>query len=82
MFGKKLGLHVIDFPSGRFGYVGSIPIDCCRRLKADRSAILGGRAIREGEELVEYRTMTFETQQEAIDHAVSCGHEPKLPVAA
>lgn len=82
MFGKKLGLHVIDFPSGRFGYVGSVPIDCCRRLKADRSAILGGRAVREGEELVEYRTMSFETQQEAIDHAVSCGYEPKLPVKA
>lgn len=82
MFGKKLGLHVIDFPSGRFGYVGSVPIDCCRRLKADRSAILGGRAVREGEELVEYRTMSFETQQEAIDYAVSCGYEPKLPVKA
>jgi len=47
MFGAKLGLHVIQFPSGRFGYVGSITVDCCRRLEADRSAILGGRAIRE-----------------------------------
>jgi len=82
MFGAKLGLHVIQFPSGRFGYVGSIPVDCCRRLEADRSAILGGRAIREGDELVEYRTMTFDTEQEALDHAASCGYEAKTPVAA
>lgn len=82
MFGGKLGLHVIKFPSGKYGYVGSIPVDCCRRLKADRSAIMGCRAVREGEELVEYRTMVFETQKEALDHAFNCGHEPKLPVAA
>jgi hypothetical protein len=82
MFGAKLGLHVIQFPSGKFGYVGSIPVSCCRRLKADTSAVLGCRAIREGDELVEYRSMIFETEQEAIDHAVACGFEPKLPVKA
>lgn len=82
MFGGKIGLHVIQFPSGRFGYVGSVPASCCKRIQADRSAILGCRAIREGDELVEYRTMVFETQKEAISHAKSCGYEAKLPVAA
>ena len=82
MFGAKVSLHVIQYPSGRFGYVGSVPADCCRRMKADRSAVLGGRAVREGEELVEYRSMAFETQKEAIDHAASCGYEAKTPVAA
>jgi len=82
MFGAKLGLHVIQFPSGRFGYVGSIPLSCCRRLIADTSAVMGCRAIREGGELVEYRTMTFDTEQEALDHAASCGYEAKTPVAA
>lgn len=82
MIGSKVGLHVIKFPSGRFGFVGSIPVSCCRRMKADKSAIMGGRAIREGDELVEYRTMTFETEQEALDHADSCGYEAKTPVAA
>jgi len=82
MIGSKVGIHVIKFPSGRFGFVGSIPVSCCRRMKADKSAIMGGRAIREGDELVEYRTMTFETEQEALDHAVSCGYEAKTPVAA
>jgi len=80
MFGKKLSLHVIQFPTGRYGYVGSIPKDCCRRLLADKSAIMGQRAVREGDDLVEYRTMTFETEQEAIDYAMERGYEPKLPV--
>lgn len=82
MFFGNVGLHVIKFPSDRFGFVGSIPVSCCRRMKADRSAVMGGRAIREGDELVEYRTMTFETEQEALDHAVSCGYEAKTPVSA
>lgn len=80
MFGAKLGLHVIEFPSGRFGYVGSIPVSCCRRLIADSSAVFGGRAVREGDELVEYRTMTFDTEQEALDHAASCGYKANTPV--
>jgi hypothetical protein len=25
--GKNLGLHVIQFPSGKYGYVGTVPID-------------------------------------------------------
>tara|TARA_R110000782_G_scaffold99832_1_gene185781 strand:+ start:484 stop:732 length:249 start_codon:yes stop_codon:yes gene_type:complete len=81
MFGSNIGLHIIKFPTSRFGYVGSVPASCCKRMKADRSAVMGGRAVREGEELVEYRTMSFETQKEAIDHATMCGFEAKLPVA-
>ena len=82
MFGSKVGLHVIQFPSGRFGYVGSVPASCCKRVKANRSAIMGCRAVREDGEMVEYRPMSFETQKEAIDHANACGFEAKLPVAA
>ena len=81
-FGSKVGLHVIRFPSGRYGYVGSIPVTCCRRLPADKGAIMGGRSVREGDELVEYRTMTFDTEQEAIDYAEGLGFEVKTPVEA
>ena len=72
----SLGLHVIKFPSGRFGYVGSIPVDCCRELPADTAAIMGCRTRRNAAgELGEYRTLTFDTEQEAIDHATAQGHE-------
>ena len=80
MIGSKVGLHVIQYPSGRFGYVGSVPASCCNRVQANRSAVLGCRAVREGEELVEYVPMAFDTQQEAIDHAIMCGFEAKLPI--
>jgi hypothetical protein len=80
MFGAKIGLHVIKFPSGRFGYVGSLPTSCCRRVKATMSGIMGGRAIREGKGLFEYSSMVFGTQKEAIEHATSLGLDPKLPM--
>lgn len=69
MFGN-LGLHVIKFPSGKFGFVGRIPVTCCRELPADRNAIMGQRAVKNARgELVEYRTMVFDTEQAARYHA-------------
>ena len=45
MFGN-VGLHVIKFPSGRYGYVGSVPSSLGNEVKANRSDIMGGRAFR------------------------------------
>ena len=41
-----LGLHVIKFPSGRYGYVGSIPRDLGHEKPASDSDVMGGRSYR------------------------------------
>ena len=47
--GANVSLHIIEFPSGRFGYVGSIPTDLGKKVPADRAAILGCRSFRDPE---------------------------------
>jgi hypothetical protein len=77
MFGQ-IGLHVIQFPSGVYGFVGMIPIQLCRELPADRSAVMGQRAVRNAAgALVEYRTMLFETGVAAVEFAVNAGFQPR-----
>ena len=68
--GAHVSLHIIEFPSGRFGYVGSIP--------ADRAAILGQRAFRDPEtnDPMMWKAPSFETVEAAIAHAKDRGHSP------
>ncbi len=75
MFGAgSMGCHLIQFPSGRFGYVGSLPTVLATAVKATTSAVLGCRAYRgENGELLEWKFPTFETADEAIDFAKSKG---------
>lgn len=76
--GAKISLHIIEFPTGRFGYVGSIPTDLCEKLPADKSAILGGRSFRDPDtrEQMMWKAPRFETLEEAIAHAKDRGHSP------
>lgn len=70
----KLGLHVMQFPSGRFGYRGSIPTALGTAIPASTSAILGCRSFRaENGDLMEWKFPTFDTEQEAKDFAEKKG---------
>jgi len=71
MFGN-LGLHIIRFPSGRYGFVGSIPVALGEQIPASTSAVLGCRAFRnDAGDLVEWKFPTFDTEQSARDFAMS-----------
>ena len=72
MFGK-MGLHIIKFPSGRFGFVGDIPYCLGKEVKATRSDIMGGRAYNTIEELKTIRFPVFETREEARVFALEKG---------
>lgn len=73
MFGNY-GLHVIKFPSGRYGFVGSIPTTLGTQVLANRSAVMGGRAFRNDVgELVEWKFPSFDSESAARDFAASKG---------
>jgi hypothetical protein len=73
MFGN-LGLHVIKFPSGKFGFVGSIPAALGYDVPADTSAVMGGRSYTNAAgDLVERKFPVFDTEQAARDFAKSKG---------
>ena len=73
-----VSLHIIQFPSGRFGYVGSVPTDICEPVPADRAAILGQRAFSDPEtnKPMMWKAPSFETVEAAITHAKDRGHSP------
>ncbi|MHA2266150.1 MAG: hypothetical protein ACXAEN_27460, partial [Candidatus Thorarchaeota archaeon] len=64
--------HVIQFPSGRWGFVGSVPIELHRHVTpASQDAIMGGRCIWGPSGPIELKPMTFDTEAEAesaLDH--------------
>lgn len=79
MFGYKLPLYVIQFPSKRFGYVGSIPTALGSEIPADASAVMGGRAHRAADgSLVEWKFPTFDTESAALAFAASKGFEARV----
>jgi len=76
LFGRSLGCHVIQFPSKRFGYVGSLPTVLAKQIPATESAVMGGRAFRdESGALVEWKFPSFDTEAEArafaAEHSVT-----------
>jgi hypothetical protein len=74
----SLGLHVIQFPSGRFCYVGSIPTALGEEVPATKSAILGCRTHRNAEgAIVEWKFPYFDTREAAVAFAVAKGFDPK-----
>jgi len=83
----NLGLHVLQYPSGRFGFVGHVPMELAFQHE-------DGTAPNEQEqkELVQanipsmvckkygLKTRTFATEQDAILAAWSAGFQAKAPV--
>ena len=74
MFGVKMSCHVIQFPSGRFGYVGSIPTNLGKEVPATTNDILGCRTHKnkQGESVV-WKFPVFDSAEQALDYAESRG---------
>lgn len=71
----NLGTHVIQFPTGRWGFVGSLPLELGALVPATRSDILGCRTVgkdTDGKPLA-VKYPSFETEAEALQHADDCG---------
>jgi len=76
ILGKNVGLHVIQFPSGRFGFVGAVPGDLGYEVPANKSAVVGGRAFKNAKgDLVEMKFPSFDTRAQAVAHANRKGFE-------
>ncbi len=70
----NLGLHVIKFPSGRFGFVGSIPTALGHEAPATTADVMGGRAHKNADgALVAWKFPAFESEAEARAFADSKG---------
>lgn len=66
------GVHVIQFPSGRYGFVGSIPSGLGDEIPATMAAVMGGRAYRNARgEIVELKFPTFASEAEARSYMKS-----------
>lgn len=66
MFGGKMGVHIIQFPSKRFGYVGSVPAALGHEVTATKADVMGCRSHRNAAgELVTWKFPTFDTEAEA-----------------
>jgi hypothetical protein len=75
MFGN-MGLHIIKFPSGRYGFVGSIPSNLGTEVAANTSAVMGGRAFRNASgDIVEIKFPVFDSETEAREFAAARGHK-------
>ena len=74
MFGANMSCHVIQFPSGRFGYVGSIPKILGKEVPAKTSDILGCRAHKNNQgDCVVWNFPVFDSAELALDFAKSRG---------
>ena len=70
---KITNCHIIKFPSGRWGYVGSIPLVLGELVPADKSAVLGCRTIPGENGPMMFKAKTFETENEARNFAAIQG---------
>lgn len=67
---RNLGIHIIMFPSGRYGYVGSLPPELGSVVRATVQDIMAGRAATNPHDGEAYTVKfpTFETRFEAQEH--------------
>lgn len=75
MFGHNLGLHVIKFPSSRYGFVGSIPTCLATEIPANTATVMGQRSHWNAGKtaLLEWKFPVFDSEQEAKDFATGKG---------
>lgn len=73
--------YVIDYPSGRFGFVGMIPAVLGDVVAATRDDIMAGRAFTRPSDgaTVTLKFPSFESQDAAIAFAADRGVTVKLP---
>ena len=65
--------HIIKFPSGRWGYAGTIPLRLGELVTADMPAVLGCRTIPGENGPMMFKAKTFETETEARNYATIQG---------
>lgn len=69
MFGN-LGVHLLQYPSGRFGFVGTLPADLGDAVEASTADVMAGRAERAPNgKLYTVKFPSFETAYDAMCHA-------------
>lgn len=69
---QNLGIHIIHFPSGKYGFVGTLPVCLADVKDAAMSDVLGGRAFRdESGKLVAPCFPVFPTEKDAREFAAS-----------
>lgn len=75
----SLGLHVIRFPSGNWGFVGDIPKALGLKVPADKEAVMGGRAFQgdDGQPMM-LKFPSFKTLGMTVAHARQHGYEPRV----
>lgn len=73
MFGN-LKVHVIDFPTGKFGFVGTLPAVLGTAVPATTADVMGGRAFTApGGEIVTLKFPSFDSWEDAVKFAASKG---------
>ena len=70
---KITNCHILKFPSGRWGYVGSIPLVLGELVPADTPAVLGCRTIPGENGPMMFKAKTFKTENEARNYATIQG---------
>jgi len=75
---RNLGLHVIKFPVGTFGFVGSVPAALATMVPATTSDIRAGRALTAPNgAVVAPKFPTFPTAAAAVAFAAGLGFTAK-----
>lgn len=71
---RNLGTHVLLCPSGRYTFVGSVPVELCDIRPATKSDVMGGRAYEdESGATVCARPRVFDTESAAREAAIAAG---------
>ena len=76
----NLGLHVLKCPTGKYTFVGSIPVNLMLWRKATSQDVTGNRAFYgiDGITLVSYITPIFDHSIDACAYANEHGHVARL----
>jgi len=70
----RLGIHVIQFPSKRWGFVGTLPAALGDVVPASTADVMGGRAYTAPDgQIVTVKFPSFATEAEARAHTAARG---------
>lgn len=69
------GLHTIQYPTGRWGFVGTLPTDLATKVVATTSDVMGGRAFMEDGRPMTWKWPVFDTETDAVAFAHAKGFE-------
>ena len=73
---NNLGIHLIKYPTGKYGYVGTLPCGLGNEQKPSSDDIRAGRFTTNSEgETVTIKFPVFSDVQSAINHAESRGFD-------